>query len=465
MWQFRLAAVAAVSSWAPCSAGALFDSWNTAVGGNAGRTGFVQALGPAAPAVLWQGSPEAVAAEHAVVHDGVVVTARMASMADVLQGSTIVAHDLVTGEIRWQRGLPVDSLMSDWRTRVMGTSNGLVFATRAGDTNRSYIYALRVTDGSVAWRSADTFDESSTESPAITDKGDLVVGNFSSLVRVSGVDGATAWSAARTSPCTDGSAAAIFNDRVYVWEASLAGPCVTAFDLETGQRLYSSAGIGGGYFQQVGLMVGPDGTVYAPRSQNIEGSDALVALEDTGVSLVERWRTPLGYAPFASMGIGPDGSVYTYAPSRQVVRLDPGDGTIVSRSIAIESDFFQPRMAIAMDGTVYLTNGGEAEGRLYSFNMDLTERWRVPTPGVHMSGPTLASNGVLVVCGTGTNLWAFKTDTVVCAPDWNGDGILDARDLFDFVTAYLAGEGDYNRDGVTNSYDFFEFLSLFVRGC
>src|SRR5690606_12396512 len=182
---------------------------------------------------------EAAAAEHAVVNDQVVVTARMASMADALHGSTIVAHDLVTGEIRWQRQLPLDSIVSDWRSRVMGTSHGLVFATRAGDTNQSYIYALRVADGSIAWRSADTFDEASTESPAITGDGDLVVGNFSSLVRVSGADGSTVWSATRTSPCTDGSAAAISNERVYVWEASLAGPRVTAFDLKTGERLYS----------------------------------------------------------------------------------------------------------------------------------------------------------------------------------------------------------------------------------
>lgn len=464
MWEFRFAALAALSI-APFGATAQTGEWNTATGGNSGRTGFVSAMGPTEPSVLWEGSLSAVIAEQPVIDGDVVVSARMESMVNLLHGTQIVAHNIWTGEILWQRELPVDSAVADWRSRVMAISNGLVFATRAGDTNPGYLYALRLEDGSVAWRSADRIDESSIESPAFAGNGDLIVGNFNSLVRIRRSTGETVWSRSRGTPSSDSSAAALSATRAYIWEPSSTGPVVTAIDLATGARLYSSASLGAGVFQQVGLMVASDGTIYAPRTQNSPLTDAFVALQDTGTSLIEKWRVPMGYVPFASFGEGPDGSIYTYAPNRSVVRLDPQEGSVISRSVPIESDFHQPRMTIGADGTIYMTNGGAALGRLYSFNADLTERWRVEYPRSSLGGPALGSNGVLVVCGAGTDMTAYSTKTRLCSADWNNDGVIDSRDMADFLEAFFHGAGDYNHDGETGTWDFFDFLMVFVRGC
>ena len=68
------------------------------------------------------------------------------------------------------------------------------------------------------------------------------------------------------------------------------------------------------------------------------------AFEDTGSALVEKWRLPMGYVPFASFGVGPDGSVYTYRSVRDggnaeltILRLDPATGDILDTSETILS--------------------------------------------------------------------------------------------------------------------------------
>jgi hypothetical protein len=172
----------------------------------------------------------------------------------------------------------------------------------------------------------------------------------------------------------------VFGDRCYIWEPSPAGPIVTAFDIEIGMRLYSSPAVSGGFIQQLGLFVGPEGTVYAPRTQNNPVTDFLVAFDDTGTGLVERWRVPIGYVPFASHAVGHDGSVYAYRTVRHdsevdltVIRLDPRNGDLLDESPVILSDFpVQPRMAIDAARKLYLTNGGFPNGKVVCFDEELS---------------------------------------------------------------------------------------------
>jgi hypothetical protein len=186
---------------------------------------------------------------------------------------------------------------------------------------------------------------------------------------------------------------------------------VTAYDLATGARLYSGAGIGGGFVQQLGLFAGPDGTIYAPRSQNNIVSDSLVAFRDTDSSLVQKWRVPLGYVPFASFGVGPDGSVYSYSRDRRVLRINPVTGAILDSSEIMQTDFFQPRMAIDSVGIVHVTNGGFNQGMLYSFDPDLTLRWSSPIVNVNIGAPAIGRGGVMLVCGVGTDVRAYRGAT------------------------------------------------------
>jgi outer membrane protein assembly factor BamB len=386
-----------------------FAGWNTGLGGRADRAGISAEHGPTAADLLWQGGRTSLIAFQAVCDGDLLVTHRMNTW-DVNTGCLVVGQDLSTGHERWAIQLPYDFPGSSWRSRVTAIRDGRVYATRSGNTNADYLYALDPANGSILWRSEDLIDESSTESPSFASDGDLIVGNFNWLLRIRHTDGHTLWKVPRSTPTTDGATAAVFGERAYVWEPTGSGPKVTAFAVGNGQRLYSTAAIAGGLIQQVGLLCGPDGTIYAPRTQNNPTTDYFVALTDTGSGFVEKWRVPMGYTPFASFGIGPDGTVYTYSRTNEIIRLDPATGAELDRSMQVTTEFpFMPRMAIDAAGRVYLTNGASAGGRLYAFDAGLDLLWSESIPQVNLGGPILGDGGILVVCGTGANLRAYRT--------------------------------------------------------
>jgi outer membrane protein assembly factor BamB len=447
----------AVTGWARA------DNWQTGVGGTAARHSLSEEIGPSAPDILWQGSLPAIVSQQAAIDGTIVVTSRIGSFT-IPTGTWIVAQDLLTGEQLWQERLPYDFPGSSWRSRATAIRDGHVYATRAGNTNLDYLYALDENDGSIVWQSEDLIDESSTESLAFTADGDLVAGNFTSVSRIDKDTGLTVWSSPRSCPTSNGCQASVFGNRVYIWQASAGGPKVTALDATSGAELYSSDPIGGGFIRQLGLLVGPDGTVYAPRTQNNPLTDFFVALEDTGAALLEKWSVPMGYSPFASFGVGPDSTVYAYNTLKQIVRLDPDTGAVLDTSIALRADTevtLAARMAIGADGVLYVTNGGFADGRLFSFDPDLTLRWSTPVTNVNVGGPALGSCGILVVCGIGTDMRAYQTP---CVGDVDCDGVVGITDFL----AVLAAWGpcppgpcpaDFDDDGEVGILDFLIVLA------
>lgn len=387
------------------------DDWTVGVGGKPARYSLSSEYGPTAPNILWQGGLFAVIAQQTVIEGNVVVMPRIQNLSDVLHGTLIVAHDLQTGDTLWTVDLPVDFPYTDWRNRVSAMRDGRVYATRAGNTNASYMYALDTTDGSIIWRSDSLVDESTTEGVSFAENGDLIVGNFSSVMRINAADGTTMWKTTRYSPTSGGSQAAVSGYSVYAWEASGYGPKISVFDITTGGFLYSSYAIGGGLAQQVSPFVGPNGLVYATRTQNNPVTDSLVAFVDIDTALEKIWSVPLGYVPFASFGVGPDGSVYSYSTNGEVIRIDP-TGAVIDTSQQILLDYpAQPRMAIGADGIIYVTNGGFANGALYSLNPNLTLRWSVPIVNVNVGGPAIGNGGILIVCGVGTDVRAYEGGT------------------------------------------------------
>ncbi|MBN3034726.1 MAG: PQQ-binding-like beta-propeller repeat protein [Bacteroidales bacterium] len=392
------------------------DNWQVGPGGKPSRHSLSSEHGPSLPQLLWQGSLNAVVSQQAVIDGNIVALPRMFNINDVLHGTLIVTHDLQTGDTLWTADLPVDFPSTDWRNRVSAFRDGVVYATRSGNTNYSYMYALSAADGSIIWKSQGLVNESSTEGVSFTSEGDLVVGNFSSVMRISAPDGSTVWETNRSCPTSNGQEVAVFAGKGYYWEASPYGPKVSVIDLETGDGLYSSAALSPGFIQQLGLFIGPDGTVYAPRTMNNPTTDFLFALEDNGSELVIKWSVPLGYVPFSTFGTGPDGSVYSYSVNGEVIRLDPTTGSILNTSMAILSGTSpSPRMAVDAQGYLYITNGGFATGAFHSFNPDLSLRWTEPLLNVNVGGPAIGNGGTLIVCGTGNDVRAYKGTYVLQA--------------------------------------------------
>lgn len=447
--------------------------WTTGPGGNSSRDCLSTQFAPSENILLWQGSLPAIVAQQAVIEGNTVVMARITSFT-IPTGTTIVAHDLHTGAQLWDTQLPYTP-PDDWRSRVSAIRDGQVYATRAGNTNLAPLYALDVNNGSILWESEDLIDESTTEGLAFTSNGDLIVGNFYNVMRINKSDGTTMWQTPRSCPTTNGCLVSAFGNTGYFWQASGQGPIVTAIDLATGTVMYSSSGIGGGVIQQLGLFVGPDGTVYAPRSQNNVITDFLVALEDTGTALIEKWSVPLGYIPFGTMGVGPDGSVYSYQTDNgnnlfTILRIDPITGDIVDTSIPLAFGFpMQPRMAIDAAGNVFVTNGSFPSGALFALNADLTLRWSTNIPNVNIGGPAIGQDGILIVCGVGTDVRAYQTELPQIPGDLNGDGVVDTNDLLLLFASWgpcanckLPGDcpADLNDDCTVNTIDL---LLLFAN--
>jgi len=388
--------------------------WTVGVGGTPDRAGHADVVGPTAPTLGWSGSLPGIVAQQAVVDGDLVVVNRIESFT-IPTGTWIVAHELDTGAIRWQVQLPM-SFPDAWRSRVTGIRDGRVYATRSGNTNAEFLYALEPADGSVLWQSQDLVIETTTESVAYASDGDPIttgeVGGATHLLRIEATDGTTVWSIPRTCPTSGGCDAVVVGERVYYWEASPFGPVITAADAVAGVELYSSDAVGAGFIQQVAPFAGPDGTVYAPRSQNNPATDFLVAFDDTGTALVERWSLPIGFVPFASHAFGPDGTLYTYGRDGEVLRVDTQTGTVLDASEpgVLAGGSASPRIATGASGKVFLTNGGFADGQLFVFTPDLRLIWTEAITNVNVGGPALAEDGTLVVCGVGTDVRAYRTD-------------------------------------------------------
>ncbi|MBK6909730.1 MAG: PQQ-like beta-propeller repeat protein [bacterium] len=155
--------------------------WNAGTGGNPQRNGMTSEFGPDGSQILWNESLPSQFAQPAVIEGNIAVMSRTFNIVDPLHGTLMVAHDLETGDTLWTAELPVDFPATDWRSRVLAIRDGRVYASRSGNTNYSYYYALDAQTGEFLWQSEDSLDDSSTESPAFADNGDLIVGGFSAI--------------------------------------------------------------------------------------------------------------------------------------------------------------------------------------------------------------------------------------------------------------------------------------------
>jgi outer membrane protein assembly factor BamB len=386
------------------------QNWNVARGGNALHNCLTSQFGPVDETLLWSGGLFSTIAQAPVSDSIYLAIVRMSNITDFIDGSRIVMMDIRTGNTLWMQNLPVDFPATDWFNKISAIHKGVLYVSRSGNSNQSYLYALNAFDGSVIWRSESLIDESSSEGALILPNGDLVIGNRLTMLRINKVDGSTIWQTNRLA-YENGAELLFYGSKIYGIVNDQGDVKIAAFDTSNGQLLYTSAAIDAGLFQQVGIFAGADGTLYLPRSQNNPTTDFMYSFTDSGSGFALNWNVPIGYIPFSSSGVGSDGSVYTYSRSGKVIRINPISGeTIDSSMVVLFGDASSPRMSIDAVGRVYVSNGGFSDGNFYWFNADLSLRWQETLESIFIGGPIIGWQGSLVLCGTGNTIKVYKGD-------------------------------------------------------
>lgn len=389
-----------------------FGSDWTNSGGNAGRNGRALEPGPTAATPAWSGSASSIIAWQPIVSGGRVFQVRQTGFppAGEPNGSPIVCQSLATGATLWTRHLPYNA--GDWTTWVGGASQGKVYASRAGNgaSVAARLYALDETTGNTAWISQDLIRTGAYDGISFAQNGDPIVAWHLKVMRIRASDGTTAWISDRLGSVSGNCGVAVHGDSVYLADAVPGGHAIKRYSLATGAFLYQSPTMPGFTLQNT-PMVGPDGTIYLSRTQNNVVTDFFYAFTDTGTALVQKWSTPAGWSTSSEFGVGPDGSVYLLGPGNLIERRDGATGSLLNVSAPLGASV-NPRFAIDSDGKVFVGNGGFGNGRLYSFDADLTLRWSTPVTNINIGGPLIGEDGTLLVSGVGTDVRAWRTPSV-----------------------------------------------------
>ncbi len=385
------------------------DDWSNA-GGNAKRNGLSESKGPLAADLLWSGGRTSLISWLPVTEENRLFVVRQNGWPGAAHDSPVVAMDLFSGQELWSIEIPYQT--NDWTTWVGGVKNGQVYASRSGNgaSVQDNLYALDAVTGETLWVSTVLIDAGPYDGVVFTADGDPVIASFTDIWRFNSEDGSLVWHADRVGSVSGSCGGALFQNSLYVADVASGGHIIVRYDVQTGQRLYESP-VMTGFTLQNTPFVGPDGTIYLSRTQNNPVTDYFYAFIDTGTSFIEKWHQVCAWTTFSEFAAGLDGSVYCILPGPRIGKLDASTGDVLAQSEILDEpdSYLSPHFAVDAIGTVYFSNGGFADGRASVFTTDLEPIWNTTMTNINIGGPALGKNGVLLLCGTGTNVRVYQT--------------------------------------------------------
>jgi outer membrane protein assembly factor BamB len=391
--------------------------WNNS-GGNAGRNGLTTEIGPVAPDLLWEGGRSSIIAWQPVTEGNHVFMVRQLRWPyEQPHDAYVVAMDLLTGDELWAEEIPYED--GDWTPWIAGVMNGRVYVSRAGNgaSVSAVLYALDVADGSTIWTSEDMIDAGFYDGVVFAPDGDPVIASFRDIWRIDAETGQTVWNSPRSGSVSGNCGGAVFGDAVYVADAAVGGHVMVRYDLTSGARLYESP-VMDGFLMQNTPMVDPAGRIYLCRVQNNPAVDHFYSFTDTGTEFIQNWRVEAAYCTSSEFGIGPDGSVYMMTRGPRLARLDPETGEVLNETDTL-TGFSKPRIAVDAAGKVFFSNGAFATGQLTVYDAELNHIWDTPVTNINIGGPAIGQDGVLVVCGIGTDVRAYRSDVTAVAESFD----------------------------------------------
>ncbi|QDU68116.1 PQQ-binding-like beta-propeller repeat protein [Engelhardtia mirabilis] len=378
----------------------------TNYGGGPGRNGLTDRFGPTSSSELWSnGADFSVIAWHPFLWQELVITVREAGFPGAQANDAIVAYHRETGLEVWRTTLPYGGDSgAEWIAWIGGVADGRVIASRSDNGRKLPLQALDASTGAPLWTSQIATFAWAHDGLVFLDDGDFIVGDRESLTRVDGSDGTTVWSIARSCSVSGNCGAARFADAVYIDEAAPGGQVLTRVDANTGARLYSSPAMPG-FTCQNQPFLSPDGqVVYYARSQNNPTTDFLYAFHDDGTQFTEVWNRPIRWTTRHEHGVAADGSIYTFLPGDEFVRLDPATGNVLNTAgiLAPIGTNLSPQTAVDAAGRVYVSNGWASspasDGRVWAFGPDLgAPLFTLFLDRQNAGGPAIGGQGELVI--------------------------------------------------------------------
>lgn len=342
-------------------------------GGNNARNGRTPALGPQSAALAWENDDEAsVISWHPFIEDQRVFTVREAGFpqAGGAANDAIVAYDLASGAELWRVTLPfAGDTSSEWIAWIGAVRDGRVYASRSSNLQPQPLIALDAATGATLWSSQKSSEAWAHDGLVFAPDGDPILGDRLSATRIESSDGTTVWETARQCPVSGNCGAAATDTAVFIDEPAPGGMQLTKLDMQTGARLYSSPSMPG-FTDQNSPFLSPDGgTVYFSRTQSNPLVDFLFAFTDTGTALVQHWSREVRWTTSHEHGIADDGSLYTFLPTDEFVRLDPANGNVTAMTAPL-APLGSPKTAVDGAGNVYVSNGWASspasDGRLWA---------------------------------------------------------------------------------------------------
>jgi outer membrane protein assembly factor BamB len=444
------------------------DDWNN-FGGNAARNGLTTVLGPEDEIQIWDNTDDfSIISWHPVTLGERVFAIRESGFPQLGEANDeVIAYDINTGEELWRADVPYGGDPDEeWIAYVGGAHGGKVYCARGGSGRTTPVYAFDAATGDLLWDSDEETVAGPQDGFVFAPNGDVLVGDFDKVMRLDATDGSTVWSTPRSCPVSGNCGCAVGGDGVYFDAAAPGGNEIVKLDLATGVEQYASP-VMAGFTTQNAPFVGLDGaTIYFARSQNNPEVDFLYAFQDTGSEFVELWNRPIRWTTSHEHGLGPDGSIYTFIPGDEFVRLDPATGNVLDTAGVLSpiGVNLSARTAVSSNGTVYVSNGWASspagDGRIWAFSADLSENlFTLELDRQNSGGPSLGASGTLVVADR-VGIYGYWVDGAVCPSDLNDDDVVNVLDLLILLDDW--GESgvpaDLNDDGVVNVLDLLILL-------
>jgi PKD repeat protein len=325
----------------------------------------------------------------------------------------VECRSLSNGSFLWEKQISDSSIMY-----TVGFNE---FAVYVHDYKTDTLYALSPIDGLVLWSTFEFMFGGKSGILFACNRDPIVFGR-----RLDKLTGETIWQYNYIVPVGPDAGYAMFGDTYYHWSGSITTPKkVFALDAETGQFKYESLDLPGDGDQEIPLTIGSDGTIYVARDGGL-----LYALEDNGTALNIKWT----YNPITSLtgyfGSDINGNVYIIDGGK-VRRLNANTGAVIDSSAINLVSGFLSTITVDAEGKVIVCNAEAGAGKYYCFSSDLqTLYWELALPYNYYCGPSIGKEGVMVLIGSGTQINAYKTNSV----------LKPAADFYADITTIEAGQ-------------------------